>query len=138
MPPDSPRLYFENTVGRLYEHPDSYALCQFHPGKRKFSELQTLLTQVPRLLELNRWHRFLADQRLLAPFTPEEVAWVVSHWQAAAAQHPQGLYGAVVMAENVFTRLVMGQIVQQTNATTMHFRRFETEAEATAWLLQLT
>lgn len=137
MSSTSPRLYFENGVGGLYGHPDSYAIIRFNAGKRKLSELQVLLTQVRQLLELNRWHRFLADQRLLVPFTPEEVAWIVGHWRDTAAQHPKGLYGAVVMAHNVFTRLAMGQIVQAANSAVMHFRRFETEAEATAWLEEI-
>ncbi|GAA3959436.1 hypothetical protein [Hymenobacter antarcticus] len=137
MTPASPRLYFENAVGRLYAHPDGYALLRFSPGKRKLSELQGLLSNMRSLLEFNRWHRFLTDQRLLAPLTPEEVAWIVDHWHDTAAQHPAGLYGAVVMAQDVFTRLAMGQIVQQANTASMHFRRFETEAEATAWLGQV-
>ena len=138
MPPAAPRLYFENPVGRLYGHPDGYALIQFHPGPRKFSELQSLFTQVRRLLELHRWNRFLTDQRLLDPYNPEEAAWIVDHWRSTAAEHPVGLYGAVVMSHNVFTRIVMGQIVHEANtAATMHFRRFETEAEATAWLEQV-
>jgi hypothetical protein len=133
----APRLYFENAVGRLYGHPDGYALVQFQPGSRTFSDLQTLLTQVRRLLELHRWNRFLNDQRLLDPYNPAEAAWIVSHWRNTAAEHPEGLYGAVVMSHNVFTRLVMGQIVQEANSASMHFRRFETEAEATAWLKQV-
>ncbi|ALW86902.1 hypothetical protein AUC43_18550 [Hymenobacter sedentarius] len=137
MPTASPRLYFENGVGRLYGHPDGYALLRFNAGPRKFSDLQALLIQAGRLLELHRWNRFLTDQRLLAPYTPAEVAWLVEHWCHAAAEYPAGLYGAVVMATNVFTRLAMGQIVQQANSAGMRFRRFETEAEATAWLGQV-
>ena len=137
MAPASPRLYFENAVGRLYGHPDGYALFRFNAGERKFSELQTLLTQVRRLLELYRWNRFLADQRLLAPYNPQEVAWIVDHWRNTSAEHPGRLCGAVVMAHDVFARLAMGQVVQQANSASMHFRRFETEAEATAWLEQV-
>ncbi|ALW84979.1 hypothetical protein AUC43_07665 [Hymenobacter sedentarius] len=130
----TPRLYFKNALGCLYGHPDGYALIRFNAGTPKPAELQALFTQVRRLLELNRWHRFLTDQRLLAPCTPAEVAWIVTHWRDTAAEHPDGLYGAVVMSHNVFTRLVMGQIVQEANVGSMHFRRFETEAEATAWI----
>ncbi|OGX87920.1 hypothetical protein BEN47_10355 [Hymenobacter lapidarius] len=137
MAPATPRLYFENAVGRLYEHPDGYALFQYNDGKRTLSELQGLLSHLRNVLERNRWYRFLTDQRQLAPFTPEEIDWLVGHWRDTAAQHPAGLYGAVVMSHNVFTRLAMGQIVQQANTATMHFRRFETEAEATTWLAQV-
>ncbi|WP_257721712.1 hypothetical protein [Hymenobacter sedentarius] len=41
------------------------------------------------------------------------------------------------MSHNVFTRIVMGQVVQEANSATMHFRRFVTEPEATAWLEQV-
>jgi hypothetical protein len=41
------------------------------------------------------------------------------------------------MSEDVFTRLAMSQIVQQANTGSMHFRRFETEALALAWLEQI-
>lgn len=133
----APRLYFENAVGCLYGHPDGYALFRFRTGRYPFAALQALHTQGRRLLELHRWHRFLSDQRLLAPYTPEEAAWIVDHWRDTAATHPTGLYGAVVMAQDVFARLVMGQMVQQANSAALHFRRFETEAEATAWLKQV-
>jgi hypothetical protein len=135
MPPASPRLYYENAVGRLYEHPEGFALFRFKPGKRKFSELQGLLIQVRDLLESKGWNRFLADNTLLTPFTPEEVAWIANHW-STAAQRQGGLYGAVVLAQDVFARLAMGQVMHQVHDTAMHFRRFETEAEALAWLLQ--
>ena len=137
MAPDSPQLYFENPVGRLYEHPDAYALLQYNDGQHTLPELQGLLSHLPHVLQRNRWHRFLSHQHLLTPFTPEEIAWCVDFWRNTAAQHPAGLYGAVVMSHNVFTRLAMGQIVQEANGGSMHFRRFETEAEATAWLAQV-
>ncbi|MBC8085524.1 MAG: hypothetical protein H7Z21_20180 [Hymenobacter sp.] len=131
-----PRPYFENAVGRLYQHPDGFALFRFKPGKRTFLELQGLLTQVRALLTRNSWHRFLADQILLAPFTPEEAAWIVTHWSTAAAQRPGGICGAVVLAQDVFARLAMGQVAHQANAQGMLFRLFETEAQAIAWLQQ--
>ncbi|OGX86486.1 hypothetical protein [Hymenobacter glacialis] len=137
MAPATIRLYFENAVGRLYEHPDGYALFQYNDGKHTLPDLQGLFSHLRNVLERNNWHHFLTDQRLLTPFSPEEVAWCVDFWRATAARHPAGLYGAVVMSHNVFTRLAMGQIVQEANGAPMYFRRFETEAEATAWLAQV-
>ena len=137
MVPATLRLYFENAAGRLYEHPDGYALFQYNEGKRTLPELQGLLGHLRNVLKINHWNRFLTDQRLLAPFTPEEIAWCVDFWRATASQQPAGLFGAVVMSHNVFTRLAMGQIVQQANSAFMHFRRFETEDEATDWLAQV-
>lgn len=70
----SPKLFFENPAGRLLEHPNGYVVFQYHPGKRKLSDLQTLLTHTHNLLDRNMWHRMLCDQRLMAPFTAEESA----------------------------------------------------------------
>jgi hypothetical protein len=136
MPAAQPLLYFENAVGRLYEHPDGYALFRFKPGNRRLSELQGLLTQARQLLERRGWHRFLADQTLLAPFTAEESVWITDHWSTASAQRPGGLYGAVVLAQDVFARLAMGKVALEANSKGMRFRLFDTEAQAVAWLLE--
>jgi hypothetical protein len=133
----APILYFENAAGCLYRHPAGYALIRYKPGPRKLAELQGLLVHARNLLTAQKWHRFLVDQSLLAPFNPEEVAWVVSHWSAASAQLPGGIFGAVVLAQNVFARLATSQLAHQANAQGMHFRLFETEAQAATWLRQM-
>ena len=50
----SPKLYFENTAGRLLEHPGGYVVLEYKPGKRKLSDLQALLAPVRNLLECNQ------------------------------------------------------------------------------------
>lgn len=137
LPPATLKLYFENPVGRVLEHPDGYVVFQYHAGKRKLSELQALLTHTRNLLVRNGWHRLLGDQRLMAPFTEEESAWIVDYWLDSSRQGPQGLYGAVLLAHDVFARLSNDQVMHEAKAAALTYRVFEREEAAVAWLRQL-
>ncbi|MBC8085523.1 MAG: hypothetical protein H7Z21_20175 [Hymenobacter sp.] len=136
-PAATPRLYFENSAGRVLEHPDGYVIFQYHPGPRTLHHLQALLTHTRNLLERNQWHRLLGDQRLMAPFTDEESAWIVDHWLDPSRQGPRGLYGAVLLAHDVFARLSNAQIMHDAKASALTYRVFDTEETAVAWLRQL-
>jgi hypothetical protein len=127
-------LYFENAAGRLLEHPDQYVIFQYHPGKREFADLQALLTHTGILLRRNNWHKLLGDQRQMAPFTEQERAWIVEYWLDARLQRPGGIYGAVLLAHDVFARLSMNQVMHDAQASSLTYRLFEDEAEAAAWL----
>jgi hypothetical protein len=127
-------LYFENAAGRLLEHPNEYVIFQYHPGKREFADLQALLTHTGILLRRNNWYKLLGDQRLMAPFTPEESRWIVEYWLDTRHQRPGGIYGAVLLAHDVFARLSMNQVMHEAQAAAMTYRLFEDEAQATAWL----
>ncbi|SMB99563.1 hypothetical protein SAMN00120144_0264 [Hymenobacter roseosalivarius DSM 11622] len=70
MPAHASRLYFNNPVGRVLEHPDGYAHIIYEPGPRKLDYLQAFLTHTGQRLRC--WHKLFSDQRLMAPFTPEE------------------------------------------------------------------
>jgi hypothetical protein len=127
-------LYFENAAGRLLEHPDQYVVFQYKAGPRKFSDLQALLTHTGILLRRHNWHKLLGDQRLMAPFTPEESQWIVEYWLDTRHQRTGGIYGAVLLAHDVFARLSMNQVMHEAQAAAMTYRLFEDEAEAAAWL----
>jgi hypothetical protein len=132
-----PRLYFQNSVGRLLEHPDGYAIFQYNPGKRKLSDLQALLAHTRNLLQRNKWHRMLGDQRLMSPFTEEESTWIVNHWLDSSVERPGGLYGAIILADDVFARLSMNQVMHESKAAALTYRLFDSEEKAVAWLKQL-
>lgn len=131
------KLYFENSVGRLLEHPEGFAILQYHPGKRKLSDLQALLTHGGNLLVRNQWHRMLGDQRLMVPYTDDESAWIVNYWLDASRQRPGGLYGAVIVANDVFARLSMDQVMHEARASALTYRLFDSEDKAVAWLRQV-
>lgn len=129
-----PVVYFENSLGCIYEHNDGYALLRYHPGKRHLEEVQDFLTHTGRLLQRRRWHKMLSDQRQLSPFTESEQALILDFWQARHfALGPT--IGAVVLAHNAFTRLSFHHIRDQANGS-LRYRLFEDEAEAAEWLIQ--
>ncbi|HEX8658156.1 MAG TPA: hypothetical protein VF690_11495 [Hymenobacter sp.] len=124
-------------MGRLLEHPDGYVVFTYKPGKRKLSDLQALLVHTRNLLERNQWHRLLGDQRLMSPFTEEESSWIVDYWLDASRQRPGGIYGAVILANDVFARLSMDQVVHEARASALTYRLFDNEASAVEWLRQV-
>jgi hypothetical protein len=138
MPASTLRLYFENPVGRLYEQPlGQYVLVEYHAGPRKFSELQAFLQHAGQLLQRHGWHKLLGDQRRMAPFTPEEVAWVTGFWLTSAQRRTSVLYGAVLLPHDVFARLSVSQVMNEAKAADMTYRLFDSQETAAAWLLQL-
>ena len=137
MPATTPKLYFENAAGRVLEHPDGYVIFQYHPGKRQLSDLQALLAHTSTLLQRNGWNRLLGDQRLMAPFTDEESAWIVDYWLDRSRHGPNGIHGAVLLAQDVFARLSNAQVMHDAKAAAMTYRLFDTEEAAVAWLRQL-
>jgi hypothetical protein len=89
------------------------------------------------LLKRNGWHRLLGDQRLMAPFTTEESEWIVEYWLDSSRHGPRGLYGAIILANDVFARLAMDQVVHEAKASALTYRMFDSEDKAVAWLRQV-
>lgn len=137
QPTATPKLYFENSVGRLLEHPEGFVIFQYRPGKRQLSDLQALLTHTRNLLVRNDWHRMLGDQRQMAPFTEEESAWIVDYWLDASRQRPGGLRGAILLADDAFARLSMDQVMHEAKASVLSYRFFDAEDKAVAWLREV-
>jgi hypothetical protein len=130
-------IYFENAAAILREHPDGYAVFKYKSGKREFADLQAVLTHLDNLLRLRNWYRILGDQRLMTPFTEQENSWIVTYWLNATRQRPGGIYAAVLLANDVFARLAATQLRHE-NKAALTYHLFEHEAEATAWLRQLS
>ncbi|GAB3334176.1 hypothetical protein GCM10027511_42890 [Hymenobacter humi] len=131
------RIYFENSVGRLIEHPHGYALVQYAAGPRDFTTFQAFLTHTSQLLRRHGWNKMLADQRLLSPFTDEERNWIREFWLARSESIGQALFGAVVIPSDVFARLSLNLVMNDSQHEAFTFRMFEDEAEAVLWLTQL-
>ena len=63
-------LYFENPIGRLYEHPDGYVVVDYNAGARKLTEFQAFLHHLEHLLRRHgdaklRMHAVLTGLALL-------------------------------------------------------------------------
>lgn len=128
-------LYFENAMGRILEHPDGYAVLRYHSSRRTLADVEQFLQQTGGLLQRRRWRRLFSDQRLLSPFTEDEQALILDYWQARHFT-AGSVTGAVLLSHNVFTRLSFHQIQEQARGA-LHYRLFEHEAEATAWLREV-
>jgi hypothetical protein len=130
------RLYFENPVGRLLEHPDGYALVQYAPGARDFPIFQAFLTHTSQLLRRHGWHKMLADQRQMAPYTDEERRWIHEFWLAGSEKEGYVMYGAVLIPADAFAQLSLKLVMSDTQQSALTYRLFDNEPEAVTWLQQ--
>ena len=130
-------VYFENSVGRILEHPDGYAVIQYHGGARQLDHLQAFLMHTGRLLRQRGWHRILADQTQMLAFTEEESHWILDYWLSQNEQRPDKLYGAVILSHDAFASLSVSQIMHEAQAAALTYRLFEDETGAQAWLRTL-
>ena len=127
-------VYFENSVGRILEHPDQYAVIQYRAGPRRLDHLQAFLLHAGRLLTQRGWHKILGDQRLMTPFTEEEGRWIVDYWLDQNQQRPDKVWGAVLLPHDAYAALSVNQLMEDAQAAALTYRIFEDEAEAVAWL----
>lgn len=134
MPPATRSLYFENSIGRLWEEPDGYLRLEYKPNPREAVQFRALLTHAAQALSRHHWANMLVDQRQMTPFTPAEQAWMSGEWLPKAVHEHGYRHGAVLVAHNVFARLAMTQLVLGTRDLPHTYRTFEDEAEAVAWL----
>ena len=135
MPSVARTIYFENNVGRIWEEPDAYLRLEYRPGPREELQFRALLNHLAQALSRRGWDSILVDQQAMTPFSPEEQAWMVSHWLPRAVRENGYRYGAVVVAHNVFARLAMTQLILGSKDLPHTYRTFENDVEAAAWLL---
>jgi hypothetical protein len=128
------RLYFENAVGRVMEHPEGYVRVEYKPGARNLSDLQAFLHHTGQLLQLRGWRKLLGDQRLMAPFDEVESKWIVEYWLERFNQQQTSLYGAILVPQDVFARLSVNNVMHEARAAALTYRMFNSETDALAWL----
>lgn len=69
-------------------------------------------------------------------FNPTEQAWMSTEWLPQAVSESGYCFGAVRVAQNVFARLTITQLVMATRELPHSYRTFETDETAVAWLLE--
>jgi hypothetical protein len=129
------RIYFENSVGRILEHPDGYALVHYHPGARDLAYLQAFLRHVGQLLQRRGWHKILGDQRQMTPYTAAESQWIVDFWLSYQNQG-RAVYGAVLLTPDAWAQLPAPYRGAPAQAGAMTYCLFVDEGAALAWLGQ--
>ena len=129
-------LYFENPIGRLYEHPDGYAIIAYNRGPRQLATFQSFLQHLENLLQRHGWNKVLADHRQLTPFTEEEHVFLHENWlQISHAAGQQMLAAVLIPAERLALLPAEQQHTARVGALTYHL--FTDVASATAWLRPL-
>ncbi|TGE06362.1 hypothetical protein [Hymenobacter fodinae] len=137
MPFLTSALYFENAVGKLYEQADKYAYVQYKPGKRALPDLQVFLTQLAQLLQRRAWYKMLTDQRQMAQFTQEERLWIRDTWLTGPQAVSHKVLAAVLLPEDVFARLSMKLVMNETQEGMLVYHIFGNEQEAATWLRRI-
>ena len=128
-------LYFENSIGRIWEEPEGYLRLEYFPEPREAVQFRALLTHAAQALSRRQWSKMLVDQREMTPYTTSEQEWMTTEWLPRAVQESGYRYGAILVAHNVFTRLVTNQYVMASRGLPHSYRTFETDEAAVAWLL---
>jgi len=135
MPQPQRKVYFENSVGRLWEEPGRYLRLDYHPGRRHEADFRSMLTHTRLALSRLGWSRLLINQRQMSGFTASEERWMVNEWLPTAVNENGYRYGAVLLAEDVFARLAMSKVVLATRGLHHQYHNFDKEDEAVEWLL---
>ncbi len=69
----------------------------------------------------------------MSPFTEQESAYILEHWQVYGLQSPDAIYAAIIVTNNVFARLVASQAQHEAKTSVLTCRLFEHEVAAAAW-----
>ncbi len=127
-------LYFENSIGRIWEEPQQFLRLEYRGGARDVAQFRALLGHVSQALVRHGWSTILVDQREMSPYTATEQDWLSNEWLPRAVNECGYRFGAVLIAHDVFARLAMNQLVLSSRSLAHTYRTFDTEAAAVAWL----
>lgn len=129
-------IFFENAAGRLLEDPAGFVRANWSAQPRSFMELQTFFTHMALGLQRNNWSRVLINQVSMVPFTRQEQLWIAEQWLPGAVQTAGYRSGAVVVSQDVLTRLATAYVTTHVQGLPLTYRSFENDEQAKIWLLQ--
>ncbi|MCB2409580.1 hypothetical protein [Hymenobacter lucidus] len=130
-------IYYQNAIGRLYEHPDGYVVVDYNAGSRLKPDYVAFLQHLEHLLKRRGWNKMLANQRLMAPFTEEERGWIRGQWLTVSHAVQREMVAAVLLPEDVFARLAISSLMQDAREGALVYRVFNDAQVAAAWLRQV-
>ncbi|TGE04789.1 hypothetical protein [Hymenobacter fodinae] len=131
-------LYFENPTGRLYEHPDGYAILTYNRAPRQLATFQAFLQHLENLLKRHGWNKILADHRQMTPFTQEEQTFLHEHWLLLSHTVQKGMFSAVLIPDEPLAQLpAEQQTPHPMRVGELTYHLFTQVEPATAWLRSL-
>ncbi|RSK33188.1 hypothetical protein [Hymenobacter metallilatus] len=129
-------LYFENPIGRFYEHPDGYVIIDYNAGPRNLETFQSFLHHLENLLKRRGWNKMLGDHRRMDPFTEQEHDFINNQWLQVSHALQQEMQAAVLVTQEVFTGLPAALQQQDAREGVLLYHIFTEVDAATAWLGQ--
>lgn len=135
--PSAPTIFFENIAGKILVQPAGYLCSCWSANPRTLADGQALLRHLSQGLRHYGWGKVLSNQVEMPPFSTEEQAWITQEWLPHAVRDAGYHAGAIVLAANLYTRLATAFVTTNVQGLPIHYRSFDNEAEATAWLLLL-
>jgi hypothetical protein len=130
-------IYYQNAIGRLYEHPEGYVVVDYNAGSRQKGDYVAFLQHLEHLLHRRGWNKMLANQRLMAPFTEEERAWIQGQWLTVSHALQREMVAAVLLPDDVFARLAMSSLLHEAREGALVYRIFNDAQAAATWLRQV-
>ena len=104
---------------------------------RTMAATQGLLTHLAQALQQRGWHKVLANQTSMPPFSPAEQAWISQEWLPQAVYEGGYRYGAIVVSTDTYARLATAYITTSVGGLPLRYRSFDDVGQATAWLLRV-
>jgi len=130
-----PTLYFENQAGALLEDPAAFLRVSWSSAEREPLVFRSLFTHMVQALRRNGWHKILIDQRQMRTFSAKEQQWIAGQWLPLAVQEGGYRFGAIIVSQDVFTRLATAYVTTSVQGLPLIYRTFTDEEAAVAWLL---
>ncbi|SNC77698.1 hypothetical protein SAMN06265337_4299 [Hymenobacter gelipurpurascens] len=130
-------IYYQNSIGRLYEDPGGYVIVDYNAGSRLKTDYTAFLQHLENLLKRRGWNKMLANQRLMAPFTEEEGLWIRGQWLTVSHALQREMVAAVLLPDDVFARLGMNSLMHEAREGALVYRIFNDAQAAAVWLRQV-
>lgn len=136
LPRAQEKLYFESPAGRLYYNAAGYVHLVWSAERLSLTHIEAFYEQVLALLMSTGSRRILSEHGQRAPLLAEAQHWIASNWIPRAIGQAGARHCAIVEGANPMHRLSTQSIVSAAPAGLL-FKRFDTVAEAEAWLARV-
>ena len=135
-------LVYSNKAGTLHaEQACSYLHLTWHEGVREDHHIQELFHSLLQHLLESGWRKAIINQRLMHPASVEVEHWFRTNWLPQALTRLGACRVAIVLGQDVLTRLVTVSLVRESGGLISHFPHltynlFYQEDQAIQWLLE--
>ncbi|GGF22070.1 hypothetical protein GCM10011383_37140 [Hymenobacter cavernae] len=134
-------LVHSNTAGSLRaEQAGQYLHLHWNEGQREDAMIVELFDRVLTYLLQTGWRRILVNQQRMQSSSPEVQSWFRADWLPHAASQLGPSRAAIVVGQDVFTRLATVSLMRDATLTVAEFpdfsyQLFHYEQEAQRWLV---